>query len=552
MSDGQNTCPKCFKKNPTAAAFCGHCGADIRVTKSSDAVPKKTVFGYRAEDIKNESAKVSAPKPEFSEAPTIPLTKKKSNSSADEGKGQSLIGGRFSIVREIKRSGIGVLSFAKDVQENQDVSLLVVDPSVFKSPLDIERARRELRQLQKLDHANIAKIIDHGMDSDKLFITYQSPEGKSLQDIVSAEPLALDKIKHVLSKVGDAIFEAQKVGVIHRDIAPHNIMISADGQIKVLGFAIAPLIKEYIYGTVSFISPEQALGRQVDQRSNIYSLGCLMFYMLTGQPPFSGDVDDVIRKHQNEDPPNPNNKKRGLAINAKAIALMNKALAKSSSRRHLTLRQFLRDVENIHSASADIESDADAKKPTFETPLHGMTSLSGGERPPSSAFTPVKPTASVSALDGGAVSGEMKGGERVSLQQKEEEKRKEESAPKKGAGKDGKFRETMWFFKGELESAMAESGEGKEEEEGHPDDLQDKYLDDGSLVGNKEAQKLSLRTGNTQMMQAVKVPSGVLPGEKMSEKEFISDLNRGKKLGIIFIVGLLIVVGVIVAIIFLK
>jgi hypothetical protein len=150
----------------------------------------------------------------------------------------------------------------------------------------------------------------------------------------------------------------------------------------------------------------------------------------------------------------------------------------------------------------------------------------------------------VSAAAAHTVAGEMSGGERVQLRQTSEQPSvkapdvgtaSSAAPPARRSGADGKgFRETMWFFKGEVESAMAEKGEAPSpaEEEGAQDDLAEKYADDGS-IDDDAARRLSLRTGRTQMMQAVKVPSGHVPGDKMKAEEFIGEINPGRKVALI-------------------
>ncbi|MCK5800550.1 MAG: serine/threonine protein kinase, partial [Deltaproteobacteria bacterium] len=450
--------------------------------------------------------------------------------------------------------------------------------------LDMERARRELRQLQKIDAHNLVKIIDHGKTSDgRLYVVMDPVQGQGLGDLVAVSPFTVVDAQRVIRGIGVGLSEAQKVGVIHRDIAPHNILIASDGTVKILGFGVAASIKRNVFGTPEFISPEQASGRPVDQRSNIYSLGALMFFMLTGEPPFTGSTEEVLEQHQNAEPPSPKDRRPCLDISPRATQLVAKALAKSSSRRHLTLRQFLREVESIDASNAE-QVQPRGQTPSFETPLHGVTSLSGGVRPPSSEYRtlqkgssdavtasdvnvpapaptsakrslrPHRPSGAIDAATGSSIAGELSGGNRVSLKKTDEQpavaKAGAEAPAKgvggahdqgggKGGGKGG-FRETMWFFKGEIESALAESGEAEEAPvEASADELQDKYRDDGSI--DEAGKKLSLRTGNTQMMQAAKVPSGVLPGEKMGADEFISEMNSGRKIAIVL--GILLAIG---------
>lgn len=538
MSDGESTCPKCFKKNPTGAAFCGHCGADMRVAAPAAAgVEKRTMFGYKADPAVLQAAAAAA-------AP-----------AAAQAAGLTNVGEHYSLGAACGQLPTGTLYDGQDTSNGTPVEVLLVDATVFPSPLDLERARRELRQLQKVESPNLLRVLDHGKTSDeRLYVVTEKVVGSSLAELVAAGALPIADAQRVIRGVGVGLSEAQKVGVIHRDIAPHNILLQQDGTVRVRGFGVAAPIKRNVFGTAEFISPEQAAGRPVDQRSNIYSLGALMFFMLTGEPPFSGDVDQILAQHQSAEPPSPADRRPDVNLSVRATQLVAKALAKSSSRRHLTLRQFLREVEAIDGAE-DGQPQQRQKTPTFETPLHGVTSLSGGDRPPSSEYQPVtasaaetlvdqgrqaRPSGAVTAASGGAVSGEMAGGSRVSMRQTEEQaaasgagapaaKGAAPASPGKGPGG---FRETMWFVKGEIESAMAESGEAQEAAvEASAAELQEKYKDDGSLNAD-EARRLSLRTGKTQMMQAVSVPSGQLPGEKMKEEDFISEMNKGRRLAI--------------------
>lgn len=553
MSDGESTCPKCFKKNPTGAAFCGHCGADIRAAAPAAAgVEKRTMFGYKADPAVLQAAaaaEAAAPALAPAAAPAAGLTK---------------VGEHYALGAACGQLPTGTLYDGQDTSSGVPVEVLLVDDTVFPSPLDLERARRELRQLQKVESPNLLRVLDHGRTNDgRLYVVTEKVVGSSLADLVAAGALPIADAQRVIRGVGVGLSEAQKVGVIHRDIAPHNIVLQQDGTVRVRGFGVAAPIKRNVFGTAEFISPEQAAGRPVDQRSNIYSLGALMFFMVTGEPPFRGDVDQVLAQHQSAEPPSPADRRPDVNLSVRATQLVAKALAKSSSRRHLTLRQFLREVEAIDGGD-DGQPQQRQKTPTFETPLHGVTSLSGGDRPPSSEYQPVtgasaaetlvdqdrqaRPSGAVTAASGGAVSGEMAGGSRVSMRQTEEQaaakaagaaagKGAAPAAPGKGPGG---FRETMWFVKGEIESAMAESGEAQEAAvEASAAELQEKYKDDGSLNA-EEARRLSLRTGKTQMMQAVSVPSGQLPGEKMKEEDFISEMNKGRRLAIWIGIGVVV------------
>jgi serine/threonine-protein kinase len=647
------TCPKCSNDSPPDAVFCGYCGSAIPKEEEAPQATAKTVFGYTFDRSQSDAPDGKAPtsqqtpakspaaekapaKASASPAPaSAPAPAGTTESFASQPAVSPLIAGKYELKGSPKQFPAGELFEATDTRQGVDFHLLLVKKDVFQSPLDMERSRRELRQLQKVDCPSIVKVVEHGkLPDERLFVVMERTVGNPLDELVGQSPLDLAETQRVVKGVGTALAEAQKLGVIHRDIAPHNVLICTDSSIKLQGFGIAAPIKRHVFGTPAFISPEQSSGRPVDQRSNIYSLGALMFYMLTGEPPFlGGSVDEVIEKHQKEEPVSPRARKPDLAISRKAEALVLKALAKSSSRRHLTLRQFLREVDGLDTAPPKAAPPTeDPRALSFETPLHGVTSLSPGmdpdattepfskakktdrqpnlaglqatlsdevpeeksaaalaeaaaagkpapakemELPGGAARTLIDPGAQEAAMRASApavapapepapkpapapaarksqITGEVSSG--IALKKpeavpEEELKRRKEAIETKmkmaaqqkdqqqapaGSLQKPAFRETMWFYKGEVESAMA--AEGSEEaakpegEEASPEDLASKYADDGSM-DEEEARRLSLRTGKTQMMQQqARVPKGTLPGERMADEDFIADMHRGRRI----------------------
>ena len=613
----------------------------------------KTVFGYQASDLvasmaKPQTSAAEAP-PQLGQEAAAAGVQQATPGAVERSGSKKPVGGRFLPLTESQEHALGALCRGQDQQANCEVDLLLVDDRFFSSPLDLERARREMRQVMKVDCPSIMRIVDFGKrKAGGLYVAYEAVSGRTLDQIVASGPRSIEQVVQTVGAVGTALAEAQKVGVIHRDIAPHNVVVLGDGTVKLRGFGLARPIKRHVYGTPEFLSPEQAAGRPVDQRSNIYSLGVLMYYMLQGAPPFVGDTDTVLSQQQDAEV-----SLAGLSVPPAVAEVLKKAMAKSSSRRHLTLRQFLREIDGLEAESWPSEA---AEASSFETPLHGVTALTAGDRPPSSelpaaatarrsvppptvvppaggapsaqaaaaqpavvqaggaalprgvdpraatqvamgalsevgsaagsgpapatapplasspppteppsaapvasttaAATPtptqtptpaptpaadkaIKPAMTVSG-EGGAVVGELSGGSRVSMRQSAEvaaakldKTSPPQTQPAKGSERIG-FRETMWFFKGEVESAMAETGEAEAPptDTVPPGELAQKYKDDGSLSAD-EAKRLSLRTGKTQMMQAYKAPSGQLPGERMKAGEFINEMNTGRRFGLV-------------------
>jgi serine/threonine protein kinase len=706
------TCPKCRNKNPSEAAFCGFCGADLRSRMVSE---KATMFGYVA-DMRPPTPSSSEPSPAMQpasapagsdRAPVAPDPDDTAATTAFQA-GEGYVGGRYWLQQKARTTPVGEFYAARDSKAEQTVEVLLIGNETFPSPLDMERTRRELRQLQKVNNKHLIRVLDHGKHDDgRLYVVSEFVDGSPLDDLVGRGPFDLARTKDMVMGIGAGLSAAQTVGIVHRDIAPQNVLVTADGKPKVRAIGAAPRIKDHLYGTPEFVSPEQAAGRPVDQRSNIYSMGALMYYMLTGSPPFGGELEQVLEQHKDAEP-------RPLAASGVALPgsdrvqqLLDKALSKNSSRRHLTLRQFLREVDALSvdatpapspSVSGKSAVQTPAAPPAPSSPAHSPASLAetmiGGAplslgndsatsepaapseppavskpttpsaadaaaepaasstppaasepKPPSAANAAAVPAAppsppaasepaapsspgptpqpvvvtedgtlahpdddavdklpqqtqppmerrdqelantvppiadsptpgvaehptdggnaaasepsapqppaaepaegeAVSAAAAHTVAGEMSGGERVQLRQTSEQPSvkapdvgtaSSAAPPARRSGADGKgFRETMWFFKGEVESAMAEKGEAPSpaEEEGAQDDLAEKYADDGS-IDDDAARRLSLRTGRTQMMQAVKVPSGHVPGDKMKAEEFIGEINPGRKVALI-------------------
>ena len=161
-------------------------------------------------------------------------------------------------------------------------------------------------------------------------------------------PLSMERAKTIVLQVGEALTEAQKVGVIHRDVAPRNILVGPGDHVKVADFGLAEAVTDRVFGAPAFLSPEQAEGKPVDQRSNIYSLGAVYYFALTGKPPFAGDAASLMQQHLSAVPQPPSALRPGLGGDVDRV--IQKALEKSGGRRHLTLRQLLTEVSATSTA----------------------------------------------------------------------------------------------------------------------------------------------------------------------------------------------------------
>lgn len=283
------------------------------------------------------------------------------------------VANRFLLGEKIGHTPTGDLFKATDGTTNEAVRLKIVDQKALPTAMMADRALREFKQLAKVKSERIVRVVDQGrVEDQRVYVATEDLAGPSLEEVVEKEgALSFERAKQIVLSVGEALTEAQKVGVIHRDVSPRNVYLVGD-KAKLGEFGVAEPVTDKVYGTPQFLSPEQAEGKPVDQRSNIYSLGALLYYVLTGAPPFEGEREAVIQQHLNSAPKPPSEKRKGITPEIDKLVL--KALEKSGGRRHLTLRQLLNEVDALAAPSslapaspkkaAPAISDADAGRST--------------------------------------------------------------------------------------------------------------------------------------------------------------------------------------------
>src|SRR5580692_9728949 len=255
---------------------------------------------------------------------------------------------RYEMQGQIGGSRSGEVFRARDLQTGASVAYKRVTRAVLTSPAVVERSQRELKQLQRAQSPRLAKILDFGKEPDgQLFVVSELAEGQTLGQAVAASgPFPLERAKKIAAQIGEALLEGQKVGVVHHDLAPKNVLVADGDQIKVINFVAPVPVTETVFGVPEYLSPEQAEGKLVDQRSNTYSLGGLLLFMLTGQPPVEGaDAGAVLEQVMRGTPVPPSLRVQGL--NTEIDRVVAKAMDKSPNRRPLTMRQFLTDVAGL-------------------------------------------------------------------------------------------------------------------------------------------------------------------------------------------------------------
>lgn len=292
-----------------------------------------------------------------------------------------LLLGRYEIVEKIGEGGMAVVYKAKDRLLNRYVAIKILRPEFTRDEQFIENFRRESQAAAGLSHPNIVNVYDVGREGNINFIVMELVDGKPLSQLIEEKgKLDYKEAINITKQVASALSLAHKNQIIHRDVKPHNILITSQGTAKLADFGIARAVSQSsiqgnddkIMGSVHYFSPEQARGAYVDERSDIYSLGIVLYEMLTGKVPFDGDSPITIAlMHINDPVP----KVQGIPPQLEKI--IEKATDKYQSNRYKTADEMIEDLDNIEfitkvmggsapkTASADAseeETDGDLKK----------------------------------------------------------------------------------------------------------------------------------------------------------------------------------------------
>src|SRR5580658_4203236 len=263
-----------------------------------------------------------------------------------------VLSGRYELSHLVARGGMAEVYRAHDRLLDRPVALKVLFPELSVDRAFVERFRREAQAAANLSHPNIVPVFDWGEDGGTYFIVMEFIDGRALSSILrSAGPMHPDRAAEIGADVAVALAYAHRHGVIHRDVKPGNVLITEDGIVKVTDFGIARAINTEesltqtgaVMGTATYFSPEQAEGMGVDARSDIYSLGVVLFEMVTGRPPFMGDTPvAVASKHVRENPPAPRDINPSIPPTFEAIIL--KAMSKDPAHRYQTAEELRADL----------------------------------------------------------------------------------------------------------------------------------------------------------------------------------------------------------------
>ncbi len=273
---------------------------------------------------------------------------------------------KYKILQELGKGGMGIVYKAEDTKLKRPVALKFLPADLTRDPEARERFIQEAQAASRIDHVNICAIheIDETEDG-RTFIVMAYYEGESLREIIGRGPLALPEALDIGIQVARGLGQAHKKGIVHRDIKPANIMVTAEGVVKIVDFGLAKLSDNRtltrvgaVMGTVAYMSPEQARGEAVDQRTDIWALGAVLYEMLTGALPFPGANEQAMIHNILDTSPRPAS---GLnkSVTAEVELILNRALAKDPVRRHGSADEILADLEKARTGRS-IEKKEDS------------------------------------------------------------------------------------------------------------------------------------------------------------------------------------------------
>jgi len=277
-----------------------------------------------------------------------------------------LLGGRYRVEQELGRGGMAKVFKGTDEVLGRPVAIKVLAPQLADDESFIARFRREAQAAARLNHSNLVSVYDTGEDDGIKYIVMEYVEGKTLAAcLAGGGRITPDRAIEIAEDVCRALAVAHAAGIVHRDIKPGNIMVTPRGEVKVSDFGIARVSVTgdtiaqtvAVLGTASYLSPEQAQGQAVDGRSDIYSLGCVLYEMLTGRAPFVGDSPVTVASKQVLETPQPPSK-LDPDVSTELDAVVLKALSKNPANRYQTADDLRADLER-----------ARRNEPVIATPL---------------------------------------------------------------------------------------------------------------------------------------------------------------------------------------
>jgi len=330
-------CPNCQIENPAENSFCSKCGTSL------------------------------LPSEEISASQTITYPK-----SREELTIGSVFAGRYQVIEELGRGGMGVVYKVFDKEIKEKLALKLLNPAIATDEKMVERFRNELKLARKISHRHVCRMYDLGEAEGTRYIAMEYVPGEDLKSSMRRMgSLSIGKTILITKQICEGLIEAHRLSIVHRDLKPNNIMIDRKGQVRIMDFGIARFFEgegvtgpRAMIGTPKYMSPEQVEGKKVDQRSDLYSLGIILYEMVTGRVPFEGDTGlSIALKQKTEAPPDPRRFNPQLPLDFNHLIL--KCLEKDRERRYQRAEDVIVDLEKIEKSIPTQERSLSAKASFF-------------------------------------------------------------------------------------------------------------------------------------------------------------------------------------------
>jgi serine/threonine protein kinase/Tfp pilus assembly protein PilF len=328
-------CPKCNSESAADTRFCSNCGAPLQ-----------------------PADEVSPPLTKTLQAPIKELTT------------GTTFAERYQIIEELGKGGMGKVYKVLDKDIKEKVALKLLSPEIASDEKTIERFSNELKIARKISHRNVCRMYDLGKEEGTHYITMEYVPGEDLKRLVrKVGQLSAGKAIFIAKQICEGLTEAHRLGVVHRDLKPQNVMVDEEGNARIMDFGIARSLKAkgvtgsgVMIGTPEYMSPEQAEVKEVDLRSDIYSLGVILYEMVTGQVPFEGETPlSIAMKHKSQAPRDP--KEINAQISEDLSRVILKCMEKDRDKRYQNVEDILSELINIEEGIPTTERILPKRKP---------------------------------------------------------------------------------------------------------------------------------------------------------------------------------------------